>query len=223
MHSKNSKSVQNNDEQRSFIEEARRAQIIGAAIEVLNEVGYTKASLAKIAEKCGMSTSLTLYHFKDKQSLMEEVMYKLDKSWQDYVMTKLDKATSFQEKLHTYIETNLAFMGTRPQQFGALIELTFNARDIKTGLSFRNGGKDSLLLYLERLLYEGQQNDESNTFDAHMMALTIRGGIDQYLGYASVSSHYELEAYTEHLLRTFDTIILKQPPQSTKNEKEEKC
>lgn len=209
MHSEKSTSIQDG-KKRTFIEEARRAQIIDAAIEVLNEVGYAKASLAKIAAKCSMSTSSTLYHFTDKQSLMTEVMLEVDKSWQSYVNDKLTNAHTVRERLRVYIEANLAFMGTRPKQFGAIIELTFNARDLATGLSFRDAQNDPSLIYLKNLLIEGQQNGECKSFDAGMMALTIRGAIDQYLGYAVVSAEFELEAYTDHVISLFEKIVIKE-------------
>ncbi|MFD6455458.1 TetR family transcriptional regulator, partial [Nocardia sp. NPDC060220] len=40
---------------RSFIEEARRRQIIAATVEVVSELGYANASLARIAERAGIS------------------------------------------------------------------------------------------------------------------------------------------------------------------------
>lgn len=40
----------------SFIAEARREQIIEAAINTLDEIGYVKASLAQIAKNAGIST-----------------------------------------------------------------------------------------------------------------------------------------------------------------------
>jgi AcrR family transcriptional regulator len=42
-------------QQRSFIEEARRRQIIASAVEVISEVGFGNASLARIAEHAGIS------------------------------------------------------------------------------------------------------------------------------------------------------------------------
>jgi AcrR family transcriptional regulator len=38
---------------RSFIEETRRAQIVDATVQVISEVGYVHATLAKIARPPG--------------------------------------------------------------------------------------------------------------------------------------------------------------------------
>jgi TetR/AcrR family transcriptional regulator, fatty acid metabolism regulator protein len=43
------------DHNRSFVSNARRAQIVEAAIETVAEVGYANASLARIAVRPGIS------------------------------------------------------------------------------------------------------------------------------------------------------------------------
>jgi TetR/AcrR family fatty acid metabolism transcriptional regulator len=42
---------------RTFTESARRAQIVQAAIETIAEVGYARASYARIAEHAGLSST----------------------------------------------------------------------------------------------------------------------------------------------------------------------
>ncbi len=45
-------------EERTFIETARRAQIVVAAIDTIAEFGYAGASFAHIAERLGISRGL---------------------------------------------------------------------------------------------------------------------------------------------------------------------
>ena len=59
---------------RSFIDMARRAQIIGAAIETISSVGYGHASLARIADRVGISKGVISYHFAGKDELIREVV-----------------------------------------------------------------------------------------------------------------------------------------------------
>ncbi|MEV7908062.1 TetR family transcriptional regulator, partial [Streptomyces anulatus] len=47
---------------KSFIERARRAQIIASAIEVIAEHGFANASLARIAKHAGISKGVISYH-----------------------------------------------------------------------------------------------------------------------------------------------------------------
>ena len=60
--------------ERSFIETARRAQIMAAAIDTIAEVGYGQASLARIAETAGTSKGVIIYHFGGKDELVRELV-----------------------------------------------------------------------------------------------------------------------------------------------------
>jgi AcrR family transcriptional regulator len=54
---------------RTFTEEARRTQIVTAAIETIAELGYAQTSFTQIAKRAGLSgTSLISYHFTGKAS-----------------------------------------------------------------------------------------------------------------------------------------------------------
>jgi AcrR family transcriptional regulator len=205
MRSENGTNVQ----KRSFIEEARRRQIIEASIEVLNEVGYAKASLAKIATKAGISTSLTLYHFQDKQTLMQEVIASIEGSWFAYVQEKLQAVTTLPEQLKVFVEANLAYMGTRPKYFGAIIELYFNARDIPKRVY--SGTDDPSLSYLTKLLTDGQKSGVfKKDFNPVMIAVMIRGSIDQFLGYAAMRYTFDLEAYTAQFMAVLNQVVIEE-------------
>lgn len=58
----------------SFIEAARRAQIIECAIETIAMLGYAQASLAQIAKRAGISKSVITYHFTGEEELIEQVV-----------------------------------------------------------------------------------------------------------------------------------------------------
>lgn len=66
----------------TFTEHARRAQIIAAAIETVNEVGYPHASLSAIAQHAGVAKSAIAYYFTSKELLLmhtlEHVFGELD-------------------------------------------------------------------------------------------------------------------------------------------------
>lgn len=192
---------------RSFIEEARRAQIITAAIETLAEVGYVKASMAQIANRAGISTSLILYHFKDKEELIMQTLADLSSVWMEYVQTRVEAGTSARAKLHLYIESNLAYMGTRPSQFTALMEIVFNVRDAENKLIYLTSEDDPSLAQLESLLVEGQRSGEFRQFNVHNMAIAIRGAIDGFLGQVNKSS-VQLKTFTSETIELFDRATI---------------
>lgn len=193
---------------RSFIEEARRAQIVTAAIETLAEMGYVKASLAQIAKRAGISTSLIPYHFKDKEDLMEQTVNEISSAWTAYVGEQVAGGTSAREKLQFCIEANLAYMGTRPKHFTALLEIVFNVRGDDDRLRYVAEEQDPSLLPLEQVLTEGQQNGEFRQFNVHNMAVAIRGAIDQFLSQIH-KTNSELEDYSRELVEIFDRATQK--------------
>lgn len=52
---------------RSFIESARRRQLIEAAVATVNDVGYHRASLAEIAGRAQIAKSAVAYYFSSKE------------------------------------------------------------------------------------------------------------------------------------------------------------
>lgn len=201
MHSENNESVQPSP-RRSFIEEARRAQIIAAAIETLADVGYGRASLAQIARRAQISPSLIPYHFRDKDALIFQTLIDIAGAWEHYVAAQVAAATTPTEQLRTYITANLAYMGTRPSHYAALIEIVFNARTEDGVLLYRLDEEDAGLELLKRILRLGQQAGLFRPFPVDHMALAIRGAINEFLTEMHKPGA-DLEAYTAHLIDLF--------------------
>ena len=59
---------------RTFIEEARRAQIVQCAADVIAESGYARATMAEIAKRARIAKSVISYHFADKNDPIQEVI-----------------------------------------------------------------------------------------------------------------------------------------------------
>jgi AcrR family transcriptional regulator len=193
---------------RSFIEEARREQIVSATIETLAEVGYVKTSLSQIAKRAGISTSLIPYHFNGKDDLIAQTVEDVSTAWMAYVERQVAEASTAREQLSIYIESNLAYMGTRPKHFLALLEIVFNVRDEDGTLRYINEEEDPAMIPLENLLRDGQQGGEFRQFDVHNMAVAIRGTIEQYLGQMN-RERSSLESYTKDIIDVFDRATRK--------------
>jgi AcrR family transcriptional regulator len=200
MHSGNSSD--NQETKRSFIEEARRAQIVAATIETLAEVGYGKASMAQIAKRAQISPSLIAYHFRDKDALIFQTLSDIASAWEGYVEAQVAAAATPEEQLRNYIVANLAYMGTRPAHYTALIEIIFNARMEDGQLLYRIDEEDSAVTLLKTVLARGQESGAFRQFDAHHMALAIRGAINEYFGEMHKAGA-DLEAYTTAVVDLF--------------------
>lgn len=113
---------------RTFTETARRAQLIGAAITTVNEVGYHRASLSAIAERAGVAKSAIVYYFSSKESLLlsvvDDVFTRLDEAITPVVLAKTDPA----EQLRTYARAYLAYVDTHRAEVAAGIEIVVSHR-----------------------------------------------------------------------------------------------
>src|SRR5690242_10970420 len=95
---------------RSFIEDARRAQIVAAAIDVIADVGFAQASLARIARQAGISKGLISYHFAGKEELMTEVVVVTYTAIADHVLAAMQGVESPRELLRTHVLSVATYM-----------------------------------------------------------------------------------------------------------------
>ncbi len=73
----------NRKRQREF----RRQQVIDATIDCIDQLGISQTTLARIAERCGLSQGNVVFHFKNKDTLLEQTLIHLNEeylaNWRD--------------------------------------------------------------------------------------------------------------------------------------------
>ncbi|MFC4099653.1 TetR family transcriptional regulator [Paenibacillus xanthanilyticus] len=202
------------EEKQSFITEARRAQIVDAAITTLDEIGFASASLAQIAKRAEISTALISYHFKDKNELMDYTLMALVSDSAGYVLERTRAASTNAEKLHAYIAASLAYQATRPRHSTALIEIIFHARTPDNVPYYKIGDddEDPLAAELQRILTNGQSRGEFRSFNAQIMASVIQGAIGEYMFNKKLTDDVDLEAYIDELIALFDRMVRSDSP-----------
>jgi TetR/AcrR family transcriptional regulator, fatty acid metabolism regulator protein len=104
--------------------EARRLQIVDAAITVLARDGLSQTSLGRIATQAGLSSAgLITYHFADK----DDVLLTVTRTLLGRALAALRKATSTADgpvaALDAYIETFVGFQAANPEGVRALWRL----------------------------------------------------------------------------------------------------
>ncbi|GIN57345.1 TetR family transcriptional regulator [Lederbergia ruris] len=197
-------SIDKNDKgKQSFIAEARREQIVEAAIHTLDELGYVKTSLSQIAKRAGISTALISYHFSDKNDLMNHLLMNLLESSTSYVLEKVSKEETPTNKLNTFIRASLAYQGTHHAYNIALVEIIFNARTPDNIPYYKladHDDEDPMMDELCRILRDGQEKGEFRTFNVDVMANIIQGAIGEYMLNASITRKVDLETYSDELI-----------------------
>src|SRR5262245_19609636 len=97
--------------ERTFTEEARRAQIVDAAVDVIAERGFAGASFARIAARGGLSsTGLISYHFASKEELLQQVVTSIYRRGADELIPKIAASSTAAEMLRTYLEANIRWV-----------------------------------------------------------------------------------------------------------------
>ncbi|MFK0245885.1 TetR/AcrR family transcriptional regulator [Amycolatopsis azurea] len=188
----------------SVTEAARRAQIIGATIATISDLGYHKTSFAKIKERAGLSsTRIISYHFTNKAGLMQAVVTTAtgmkDKFLEDRVQGTTDRAGL----LRGYIESEIAFLGSYPELVRVMVEMASSGSDVEGWFmsvpiveEFRTGR-------LERQLKQGQAEGAFGDFAADVMALSIAQAVDGVAAKFAADPKLDLERYGRELADLF--------------------
>ncbi len=164
---------------RTFIETARRAQIVAAAIDTLAELGYGQASLARIAERAGTSKGVIIYHFGSKDDLVREVVAELSAKGRAYLGPRLEAESTGAGMLRTYIEANLAFVRENRSHVAAVVEIALNARSADGHPLYDMSIREEGAAALRQLLGYFQGTGEFRAdFDPAVMAMAIRATLD---------------------------------------------
>lgn len=183
-------------------EEARRAQIVAAAIEVIADLGYQKASFAKIAQAAGLSsTGMISYHFAGKDDLMRAVMTEVLRVAEAYMGPRITERDSPSERLRAYIESNVELLAEYPKHLPALVEVAGN---LAAGMDDLGRSMDETLNLHVRLFEAGQEAGHFRPFDARAMAVALRGAIDAVVTRSMREPGMDVAAYARELADIFD-------------------
>ncbi|MFC9236298.1 TetR/AcrR family transcriptional regulator [Streptomyces decoyicus] len=190
---------------RTFTEEARRAQIVRAAIDTVAEHGYPNTSFSKIAQRAGLSsTGMISYYFAGKAELFDEVVSTVLRAAEEFVGPRVQHEQTYRAKLRVYIESNLDFMAKYPGHTLALAEIILGTRDrgnLPVGaLNQATASIDALVDCLDKGLAAGEFAD----VEPRVMAVAIRGAIDNTLRHHMLTPGVDLETYGRQLADIFD-------------------
>ena len=190
------------DGERSFVSNARRAQIVEAAIETLAEVGYANASLSRIAVRLGISKGVISYHFAGKDDLIAEIVSQVLQRARAGMQPRIEAQTTGPEMLRTYITSNLEFMRENPNQLTAVVEIV--RATIAGAKSPFTGDRHGAVHFLVELLTRFQTaGDFRADFDPNAMAIAIRAVIDAAPGRLADPA-FDIDNYAREAVTIFD-------------------
>ncbi len=191
----------------TFIEAARRAQIIESAIKTIAEVGYARASLAVIARRAGISKSVISYYFDGKDDLMHQVVTVVLEEGVATMQPAVDAEPTASGKLRAYVTSNVAYMRGHREGLMAVVAI----------FSANRGGGDAPLVSEEmatagvRMMVDiirlGQKDGEFRRCSPWVVATAIRASLDAIPPYFAADSTVDPDAWGAELLALFERAL----------------
>ena len=188
---------------RSFIETARRAQIIECAIDCIAELGFAKASLAQIAKRAGVSTGVTLYYFADKEELIRAVVAHIFAMGEAFIRPRLD-LTSARIALHSFIEASVAFMATHHTSMLAMMNIARAGRTENGAPRSDPAVKEPRAAGFHEILEAGQASGEFRPFSVAVMTASIIASIEAIPLQFTTDPNLSFNDYAQQLVQLFD-------------------
>jgi AcrR family transcriptional regulator len=165
-------------EGQTFIEEARRKQIIDAALQTIAEQGYTQTSFAEIAKGLGITKGLIAYHFNGKHDLITSAIHTILNRQGAYIKSHVDGKEIASEKLQAYIGSSFEYIEQNRSHFVALVDLWGSFTSAEEKEAFSRAAYDPCRAHLKKILAVGKNQHEFAKLNDQTMATVIQGAID---------------------------------------------
>ncbi|MFC9254238.1 TetR/AcrR family transcriptional regulator [Amycolatopsis thailandensis] len=197
---------------RSFIEEARRGQIVSAAIETIAEIGYAKASFVQIARRAGISPGLITYHFAKREELMKQVMQTVHTSMDKALSARAEGAGSHAAAVRSLIEGFVFYSAERPKEIMAIGQIASASRDAEAARSWFERQSAKTLAEMEDMFREGQRLGELREFSPRVMAVSIIAAMEAAPAELLARPDTDVATYARELADLF--VRAMSPPES---------
>lgn len=177
---------------------ARKAQIVGAAIGAISELGLGRASYKRIAERAGIpSTGLITYHFDSREDLIDHVVGSVYDAMGEFMSERVAGHATATAALEAYIRGIAEFMRERPVETRALLAVYLGGALDADNASGAPAGP------LEHMLRAGQRAGEFRDFDARVMATAIQRSLDGMPFLAAADRDLDADAYAAEIVEIF--------------------
>lgn len=192
---------------RSFIEEARRGQIVSATIATIAEIGYAKASFVQIARRAGISPGLITYHFAKREELMKQVMLTVHDSMEQALSSRSDGAESYCAALRSLIEGFVHYCAEHPAELIAISQIASAALDAERARAWAGKQNSSTLTELEDMFREGQEHGEFRDFSPRVMAVSVQAVMEATPAELWARPDTDVTAYAKELADLFELAV----------------
>jgi AcrR family transcriptional regulator len=199
----------------SFIEQARHRQLIECAIASVAEDGYAGASLASVARRAGLSKAAVLYHFRNKDALVEMAVNEIFRELREFIVPRLLAEPDARGRLRAFIQSQLLFLEQHRAHLLAVAYILVNHRNRRGEFYLRTKAEHDALAAISAILEEGQTRGEFRVFAVRPMAATILNAVNGALSQWVADPGLSLSDYAAELVTIFDLATRKEPLSGT--------
>lgn len=173
-----------------------------ATIDTLAEVGYAKASFARIAQRAGISPGLISYHFSGKQELMEQVVAEVNAEMERAVETRVESSEGHAGVVKALIEGFVSYCAQRPAGIVAVGQIE-NAEGVGAD------NRERSIADIEQVLRDGQAIGEFRGFPPRLMAVTLLAALEAVPAELQARPGTDIDIYAHELTTTFELALRK--------------
>lgn len=200
----------NGQKDRSFIEQARRTQIVEAATQTVAERGYAQTSLARIAETAGISKGVITYHFATKDEILRLAVTRFfDQAW-EYMEPQIVAQATAVGQLRAWIGAELEYLGSHRTEFLAVSHILINHRSNDGSPAYVDEFEEEIT-GLSDILSQGQHDGQLRDFDTRSVAKIILRTVDGMLSSWAYDATTDLHDQIPIVLDFIDHAIRAEP------------
>ena len=196
------------EKDRTFIEQARRHQILDAALDLFAKKGYNHTSLSDIAETLDVSKGVISYHFEGKGELGAEAVRHMLRRYGEFVRVRLEAKTSLRDKLLELPAACIDFVQQNPSVYVVYLDTVGSfgtAADRQRFMAWADAGMRGLIC---DMLQQAQERKEIPRFPVRPVADVLQAAVDGLTEQASVApQEVDLESSKRVLQKILDAIF----------------
>lgn len=172
------KSSRKTPDRPTFIEEARRRQIIDAARKVFLATGFEKSTIMQIAEAIEVSKGVILYHFGSKSDLGKAVLEETLASYGEHITQELAKIDSATDKVLAFPVICANYFESRQDEFTLYIDALGSFGEVAEKRSYMAQSNNVQRNYLVRLINNAKRDGAFSGVSAKPLADMIQAFVD---------------------------------------------
>jgi len=187
----------------TFTQTARRAQLVGCAIDALVEVGYQQTTVAEVARRAAVSKGVVTYYFPARDDLIWAVVAAVFASVGEQVGSRLEDVPP-RSFVATYVGAWVDYYRTYHREMMAIAEIWTSFRDASGRPHLDARTLDGERTLVETVLAAGQAEGTLGDFSPRVVAITLKAALDGLLAQLALEPAIDLDAYCDELVGLFD-------------------